>query len=575
MQDFTQEAYTRAWQRWKRLQSYDNPESWLRLVVTRLATDRWRWLGVRRAAPQLHAHPVPGPNETLTDLIAELKRLPMDQRRALVLHYFLDRPVAEIAAETGTNINTVKSWLSRGRERLAVQLTEMPSLPEAETVQENGRKRRRNTLVKTIAAFFATATAAAVAVWLTPQPAPLPSAPDVVVPFASAPRFSIMAASGNHSYAMWMTGDEHEWIAAIDMTSRQPAWEPVDLGIFGDSNGMEVTANALIMLTEQGAAFKSDTIVAIDPQTGKTMWTLPYSFNDTTRATFDSTLVINFSESGQTDALDLRTGKPRWSLKEPLTLRGVTAMRARGEFSSFTGFGGTGPAKGQQVVLLLADGRAQVRDVASGTVLSERQTGITQTDGNLVAFDDTLYSVAENGITIVALTGQAPVRHLPITLGRTGGEAIPCGKDLLCVPTETGLIAVNLQSGQEAFRATGPQGGGYLSVSDSGILLSSMEGTVLLSPTGQPILPGKLDGRMAMWLDHDHLLTFKITRVDLGELSPGVVVPEVVPKIQIAKVSVADDRETPLPMEPSMPYCSWDAKTLACPTAEGIAVISY
>src|SRR6266545_3434629 len=45
-----QETYARAWQRWRRLAGYDDQEAWLRLVVTRLATDRWRRLGVRRAA---------------------------------------------------------------------------------------------------------------------------------------------------------------------------------------------------------------------------------------------------------------------------------------------------------------------------------------------------------------------------------------------------------------------------------------------------------------------------------------------------------------------------------------------
>jgi RNA polymerase sigma-70 factor (ECF subfamily) len=123
-QDFTQEAYARAWQRWRRLQRYDNPEAWLRLVVTRLATDRWRWLGLRRASPPPSPDPVPPPDEELMTLVAALKRLPMEQRRALALHYLFDQSVADIAAETGTNINTVKSWLARGRANLAAVLKE-------------------------------------------------------------------------------------------------------------------------------------------------------------------------------------------------------------------------------------------------------------------------------------------------------------------------------------------------------------------------------------------------------------------------------------------------------------------
>jgi RNA polymerase sigma-70 factor (ECF subfamily) len=125
-QDFTQEAYARAWQRWRRLQRYENPESWLRLVVSRLAVDRLRWLGVRRAKVQRGAQVVLPPNEEMLTLIAALKRLPMPQRKALVLHYFLDMPVAEIAVETGTNVNTVKTWLARGRVNVAAELTDVP-----------------------------------------------------------------------------------------------------------------------------------------------------------------------------------------------------------------------------------------------------------------------------------------------------------------------------------------------------------------------------------------------------------------------------------------------------------------
>ncbi len=120
-QDLTQEAYARAWRRWRRVHAYDNPEGWLRLVVTRLATDRWRWLGVRmrRTAPP---GPVEPPGEDHIVLVNALRELPIDQRRAVVLHYLLDRPIAEIAAETGANVNTVKSWLSRGRASLAAAL---------------------------------------------------------------------------------------------------------------------------------------------------------------------------------------------------------------------------------------------------------------------------------------------------------------------------------------------------------------------------------------------------------------------------------------------------------------------
>jgi RNA polymerase sigma-70 factor (sigma-E family) len=120
-QDLVQEAYTRAWQRWRRVRAYDDAEAWLRLVVTRLATDRWRRLGVRRAvaAASRPLNPVEPPSDDTVLLVMALRLLPATHRRAIVLFYLLDRSVAEIATETGASVNTVKSWLARGRTALA------------------------------------------------------------------------------------------------------------------------------------------------------------------------------------------------------------------------------------------------------------------------------------------------------------------------------------------------------------------------------------------------------------------------------------------------------------------------
>lgn len=124
-QDFAQEAYVRAWQRWSKLATYDNAEAWLRLVVTRLATDRWRSRTVR--ARQRAAEPPPGAGEPdvldAVVLVTAMRRLPVDHRRALAMHYLLDLPIADIAAETGVAVGTVKSWLSRGRAALAEALS--------------------------------------------------------------------------------------------------------------------------------------------------------------------------------------------------------------------------------------------------------------------------------------------------------------------------------------------------------------------------------------------------------------------------------------------------------------------
>jgi RNA polymerase sigma-70 factor (ECF subfamily) len=52
------------------------------------------------------------------DLLAALRRLPEAQRAALVLFYYADLPVHEIADRLGTNGIVVRANLSRGRRRL-------------------------------------------------------------------------------------------------------------------------------------------------------------------------------------------------------------------------------------------------------------------------------------------------------------------------------------------------------------------------------------------------------------------------------------------------------------------------
>ena len=139
-QDLVREAYARAWQRWRRLRGCEDAEVWLRLVVARLATDSWRRIAVRWAATASHRPhpPTSPPGEDVVLLVGALRTLPFVQRRALTLHYLLDRSVADIAAETGASDGTVKSWLSGGRAALA----EVLGLPHDATRPTGGSDAR-------------------------------------------------------------------------------------------------------------------------------------------------------------------------------------------------------------------------------------------------------------------------------------------------------------------------------------------------------------------------------------------------------------------------------------------------
>jgi RNA polymerase sigma-70 factor (ECF subfamily) len=130
-QDVAQEAYARAWQRWARISTYDDPEAWVRTVAWRIAVSRWR-----KTKNALSAHrrsrgssTIPEPSVDTVALVAALRQLPEVQRRAIVLFHLCDRSIEEIATDTGAPIGTVKARLARGRSALADLLADNPERP--------------------------------------------------------------------------------------------------------------------------------------------------------------------------------------------------------------------------------------------------------------------------------------------------------------------------------------------------------------------------------------------------------------------------------------------------------------
>jgi RNA polymerase sigma-70 factor (sigma-E family) len=123
-QDAAQEAYARAWQRWGVVSGYADPEAWVRVVAWRVAASRWRKARNRTLAQRRHgpATTVPAPGEDTVVLTSALRRLPMQQRVALVLHHIGDLPVEEVARQTSAPVGTVKARLSRGRTALSALL---------------------------------------------------------------------------------------------------------------------------------------------------------------------------------------------------------------------------------------------------------------------------------------------------------------------------------------------------------------------------------------------------------------------------------------------------------------------
>ncbi len=94
----------------------DSPWSYLRrMVVNQVIDDGRRSVTEARFRPdQDLAFEDPAMDETWDSLGS----LPQDQRRALVLRYYADLPLAGIADVMGAPEGTVKSWIHRGLDRL-------------------------------------------------------------------------------------------------------------------------------------------------------------------------------------------------------------------------------------------------------------------------------------------------------------------------------------------------------------------------------------------------------------------------------------------------------------------------
>ena len=129
-EDVTQEAFIQLLVHWRKVSRYERPEAWVRRVAIRQAIRALRRERVRALLERETAADA-GPDVPDVDLARAVQRLPVMQRSAVVLFYFEDRPVTEIAFILGISEGTVKVHLHRARRRLAELL--------GEEVDENAR----------------------------------------------------------------------------------------------------------------------------------------------------------------------------------------------------------------------------------------------------------------------------------------------------------------------------------------------------------------------------------------------------------------------------------------------------
>jgi RNA polymerase sigma-70 factor (sigma-E family) len=119
------EAMTRAYERWHQVAAMDRPAAWVYRVAVNQARNRGRRRAVERRK-QPPPPPVSAPAVEVADpaVVEALSRLPEDQRSVVVLRYYLDWSVEQIAAGLEIAPGTVKSRLHRALRRLETSLRE-------------------------------------------------------------------------------------------------------------------------------------------------------------------------------------------------------------------------------------------------------------------------------------------------------------------------------------------------------------------------------------------------------------------------------------------------------------------
>lgn len=127
-EDLLQEAMTKAWFAWKRLD--DQPEAYVRKIIVTTYITWWRrkWRGEQPTdvVPELPGVDLAAASDERDAVWRALGRLAPKQRAVLVLRYYEDMTEAQIAGLLGISTGTVKSHSAKGLARLRVDDTLQP-----------------------------------------------------------------------------------------------------------------------------------------------------------------------------------------------------------------------------------------------------------------------------------------------------------------------------------------------------------------------------------------------------------------------------------------------------------------
>jgi RNA polymerase sigma-70 factor (ECF subfamily) len=142
-EDAVQDAFVAAWQDIRALRDPDAWDAWLRRLLVRICY-RIAKKDRRRTQVELQVKPDPGgagSMDAMADVavrewvLAELGRIDVEKRSVIVLHYYLDLPMREVAEILDLPYGTAASRLHRGLELMRASMHGVPG-PDSIAVPE-------------------------------------------------------------------------------------------------------------------------------------------------------------------------------------------------------------------------------------------------------------------------------------------------------------------------------------------------------------------------------------------------------------------------------------------------------
>lgn len=132
--DAVQDAFVAAWRDIRAVRDVDAWDAWLHRLTVRICyrlakKDRRRSRIEHDLVAIVHSTTVPDPSADVAVrqwVGDEIGRLDIDQRVVIVLHYYLDLPVREVAEILDIPLGTAASRLHRGLEVMRVSMREDP-----------------------------------------------------------------------------------------------------------------------------------------------------------------------------------------------------------------------------------------------------------------------------------------------------------------------------------------------------------------------------------------------------------------------------------------------------------------